>query len=84
MSCPEIVFQGIDQTLYTRLLSQATSSGVSFDGDKASMSGVEFDWTYDPQSNNLHITCTKKPFFIGCGTIQEKLTQLIQESRSAI
>lgn len=76
ISCPEITLEQIPQPLYDKLMSEATAAGAIFFGTKVSFDHCEFDWTYDPPSQTLHITCTKKPFFIDCQTIEQKIREL--------
>lgn len=84
MNCPEIVIDQVDETLYARLLNQATAAGACFDGAKASIKGCDFDWNYDAAAGTLHVTCTKKPFYFGCGVVESEIRKLVDEARTAI
>jgi hypothetical protein len=80
VSCPEIGFQ-IDQGLYAKLLAQAKQAGVTFDGESAAISGVQFLWNYDAPSGTLHVTCTKKPWIISCDQVAAKIADLIEKAK---
>ncbi len=82
--CPEITIEEVAQDLYDKLLSEATAAGAKFDGDKAEMSGCAFDWSYDPLSQTLHITCNKKPFFISCAQVEEKIRELVKGAKDVV
>lgn len=84
MDCPEITIDGIDQALYAKLLVQATDAGARFDGLKASISGIELQWNYDAEAQVLHVTCTKKPFYIGCGVIEHTIRDLADKAKGAL
>lgn len=84
MACPEITLEEIPQDLYDKLLSEATTAGAVFAGSKAHISGCEFDWEYDGPSATLHITCTKKPFFISCAQVEEKIRELVKGAKDVI
>ena len=81
MPCPEITFEGIDQALHDKLLAEANAGGVKFDGDKATVSGMELDWNYDAESQVLTVTCTKKPFFITCERVQSTIEGLVAKAK---
>ena len=57
------------------------AAGAQFDGDKATIDRIELDWQYDATSGIVDITCTKKPFCIGCGAIETKIRELIEKAR---
>lgn len=82
--CPEISIPQIDGDLYEKLLAEANSAGASFEGSKASISGLEFDWNYDLESQTLNVTCTKKPFYATCGEVENRIQELIQKARTSI
>jgi len=84
MNCPEIRIDEITPELYGRLLTEASSSGAKFDGTKASIQGLEFNWTYDAVSLTLHITCIKKPFWASCEVVEMKIRELVRKSSEAI
>jgi hypothetical protein len=84
VACPEITIEEIDGDLYAKLLAEAGAAGAKFDGSKASIEGLDFDWDYDIEAQVLHVTCTKKPFFIGCGQVESKIQELVAKAKGAI
>jgi hypothetical protein len=84
VNCPEITIEGIDGDLYRKLLAEANAAGAKFDGSKVSISGLEFDWNYDLEAQVLHVTCTKKEFFIRCPQVESKIRELVEKSKGSI
>lgn len=86
--CDQLSFSGVNQELYAKLLSEATTGGIAFDGNRASLhSGpisLEFDWDYQPTSATLYITCTKKPFIFSCGDVEERLRDLLAKAKESV
>jgi hypothetical protein len=78
--CAEITIGHIPEDLYGRLLAEASAGGAQFNGAKATISSAEFDWNYDAPSATLHITCTKKPFFISCDSVERQIRALVAAS----
>ncbi len=83
-SCPAITIEGVPQSLYDKLLSEATAAGAIFAGTKAYFDHCEFDWGYDAPSQTLSVTCTKKPFFIDCATIEQKIRELVSNVKDVV
>lgn len=84
VSCQEITIEQIDGALYAKLLAEATAAGAKFEGAQASISGLEFDWNYDEVAQALHVTCTKKPFYVGCDQVESRIRQLVEKSKGAL
>jgi hypothetical protein len=84
MSCEEITIEAVDPGVHARLLSAATVAGAQFDGTKATIHGLEFDWSYDAETQTLHVTCTKKPFWANCGEVESKVRELVKNAKGGI
>jgi hypothetical protein len=84
MACPEVTIEGIDSDLYGKLLAEANAAGAIFVGEKVYFEGLEFNWTHDAESQVVHFTCTKKPFFIGCDRIENQIRQLAAKAKGAV
>lgn len=82
--CPEITIEGIDQALHAKLLAEGTAAGAKFDGATATIEGCYFDWNYDAEAQTLHVTCTKKPFYVSCTAIQSKITEIVTKAKEGI
>jgi len=84
MSCPEIRIEEVPQDLYDKLLQEATAAGAKFEGTKAEIEGAQFDWSYDDISQTLHVTCLKKPFFISCDSIEQRIRELVLKAKDVV
>lgn len=82
--CPEITIPDVSQELYDKLLSEATAAGAKFSGQYANFDHCIFDWNYDAPSQTLHVTCQKKPFFIDCETIEQKIRELVNGAKDVV
>ena len=82
--CPEITIEQVSQDLHGKLLSEATAAGAKFDGSRATIEGLEFDWNYDGAAETLHVTCTKKPFYATCGTVESRIRELVEKAKGAV
>lgn len=81
--CPEITLT-VEPDLYERLLSMASASGARFDGNKATIEGLSFDWNYDLEAQQLHLTCTNKPFYASCKMIESRIRELLEKSKGEL
>jgi hypothetical protein len=84
VSCPEINLENIDPIFYGTLMRQTVAAGAQFNGTKVSISGCEFDWNYDAETQTLHCTCTKKPWDATCGIVESRIRDLVAKARGAI
>lgn len=81
MKCPEITLPDIDKPLYDKLLAEATAAGMQSHGNMVSIEGLYFDWNYDAEAAVLHVTCLKKPFFIGCDRVETEIRGLVEKAK---
>lgn len=81
MSCPEITFEGIDGDLYGKLLHQAIEAKAMFIGTTVQFESVKLEWNYDRESQALHVTCTKKPFYASCELVESKIRELVDKAK---
>jgi hypothetical protein len=84
VQCQEITFEDIDPLFYGALMRQCVAAGARFDGVKASINGLEFDWNYDADAQVLHVTCTRKPFFVTCLEVESKIHEQMAQAKGAI
>jgi hypothetical protein len=84
MSCQEITIEGIGKDFYGQLLAEASAAGGKFEGTKASIGGCEFNWSYDAETQGLHITCIKKPFYASCDTVESKIRELVAKAKESV
>lgn len=75
--CPEIRIENVSQETYNRLITELSKNGIQAkEGDELVFDHCHFIWKYENQT--LSITCTKKPFFISCDHINNKLLELFR------
>ncbi len=84
VSCAEIKIEGVDAVLYGKLLTEAVGVGATFEGTRASISGLEFDWSYDQPSRTLRVTCLRKPFYANCEQVETRIRDLVEKAKGAL
>lgn len=84
MPCAEITIEQIPLDLYAKLLNEATAAGAKFDGTKATLDGIELDWNYSPEVQILRVSCTKKPFYVNCGTVESHIRGLVEKAKTGV
>ena len=50
---------------------------------RASKMGVEVEWNYSPEKQELVLTCLQAPFFLGAEGVNAKLQALVTEALKA-
>ena len=80
MSCAAQVFSPVSAEQIEAIRLKAAGAGLILDGTygTAEHSGVKLDWIYDPMRQALTITCTGKPFIVGCGHVNQIVHDLIE------
>ncbi len=51
--------------------------------DRATKMGVEVEWSYSPEKQELVLTCLHAPFFLGADGVNAKLQELVNETLTA-
>ncbi len=89
MPCEALTFNNLTQEQYAALVKQlnaamrdqgTTGAGMSDLTGTAAHSGVTITWTYDPASSTLTITCTKKPFYVSCDYVADKIRGMLVDA----
>lgn len=79
MACDPITYSNVDgikwAAIKTAVEEQMPELSPMADAGSGSHYGVTLAWVW--ANNTLTITCTSKPFFVGCETIKEKLDAAI-------
>ena len=52
--------------------------GIESDSGEASKKGFTLSWTYDPDQQTLEIQCLKKPFFVPCGAVNDRIKRIAE------
>lgn len=75
------VFSGISPAKYATLLEQANSAGIPMSGNSgcASKMGVEVEWNYSPEKQELVLTCLRTPFFVTAQDVNTRLHELVSQ-----
>jgi hypothetical protein len=83
-SAPQ-VFSGITPAQYAKLTEKARVAGVAMNGDngRASRMGVEVEWSYSEERQELVLTCLQTPFLVSAHDINTKLRALVSETLRA-
>jgi hypothetical protein len=79
---PPRTFSGITTDQYAQLIIKAKASGLDLSGNSgtASKFGVEIQWTYSPESQQLTVQCLRTPMFVSAATVYGKLQALVEQS----
>jgi hypothetical protein len=79
---PPRTFSGITPDQYAQLIVKAKASGLDLSGNSgtASKFGVEIQWTYSPESQQLTVQCLRTPMFVSAATVYGKLQALVEQS----
>jgi hypothetical protein len=79
------VFIGITPAQYANLTQKARSAGIQMNGNsgRASKMGVEVEWHYSPERQELTLTCLHTPFFMSVDDVNTKLHTLVSDSLEA-
>jgi hypothetical protein len=79
------VFTGISPERYSKLTQKARSAGIEMNGNSGSATkmGVEVEWNYSPEDQELTLTCLHTPFFMSANDVNARLHALVSESLTA-
>jgi hypothetical protein len=63
-------------------MEKANNSGVPMSGNsgRASKMGVEVEWNYSPEQQELVLTCHRTPFFVSAEDVNAKLHELVKQA----
>ena len=78
-------FSGISPAQLERLQEKADAAGVEMSGPtgRASKKGVEVEWSYSEQTQELTVRCVHTPFFVRAEDVNAKLRSLVDEALSS-
>jgi hypothetical protein len=82
MSNAPQLFNNISPAQFAVLQQKAGAAGIPISGNSGSASkmGVEVEWNYSPDAQQLIIQCLKTPFFISAADVNQKIHGLITET----
>ena len=75
-------FSGISPAQYAKLIESAKAAGVDMSGNsgRATRMGVEVEWNYSSEKQELVLTCLRAPFFLSPAAINAKLHALVTQA----
>ena len=79
---PPRTFSGITPDQYAQLIVKAKAAGLELSGNSgtASKFGVEVQWNYSPESQQLTVQCLRTPMFVSASSVYGKLQSLVEQS----
>jgi hypothetical protein len=79
------VFSGITPSKYAALMEKANTAGVPMSGNsgRATKMGVEVEWNYSAEKQELVLTCHRTPFFVSAEDVNARLHALVHEALQA-
>ncbi len=79
------VFSGVTPAQFAKLTEKARATGVAINGNigRASRMGVEVEWNYSEQRQELTLTCHHTPFFVSAHDVNAQLYALVNETLTA-
>jgi hypothetical protein len=75
------VFTGVTPQQYAKLTTEARAAGIEMNGNtgRASKMGVEVEWNYSEEKQELVLTCLQTPFFVSADQVNQKLRTLVNQ-----
>jgi hypothetical protein len=79
------VFTGITPSQYALLGEKAREAGIDVSGKsgRTKKMGVEVEWNYCEEKQELVLTCLQTPFFLSTENVNAKLRSLVNETLTA-
>ena len=79
------IFDGITPAQYELLVHKARAAGIEMKGDsgRASRMGVEVEWQYSPEKQELTLTCLRTPFFVSAEDVNARLRAVVNAALKA-
>jgi hypothetical protein len=78
------VFSGITLNHYAKLTEKARANGIAMNGNSGSASkyGVELEWNYEPEAQQLTVKCLRTPVFVSVATVYSQLREMVEQSKA--
>jgi hypothetical protein len=76
------VFSGITAAKFQKLIEMANAAGVDITGNsgRANKMGIEIEWNYSEQEQQLELTCLHTPFFVSMDSVNTKLRDMVNQA----
>ena len=78
------VFSSITLNHYAKLTEKARANGIAMNGNSGSASkyGVELEWIYEPEAQQLTVKCLRTPLFVPAAAVYSQLREMVEQSRA--
>ena len=76
MACDPLTYSGVDASKWAcakDVVSREYGISIASDRGEASERGFTLKWTYDAAEQTLQIQCSKKPFLVPCGIVNNRV-----------
>ena len=79
------IFDRITAAQYELLAENARAAGIDMKGNSGRVSrmGVEVEWDYSPEKQELTLTRLRTPFFVSAKDVNARLRAVVNESLKA-
>jgi hypothetical protein len=76
------IFSNIAPEQWAKLMQKANASGMEMSGNcgRANRMGVEVEWNYSEQLQQLELTCLRAPFFMSADDVNAKLRDMVNQT----
>ena len=63
-------------------MEKARGAGIEMQGNSGSATkfGVEVEWNYSPETQDLTLQCLRTPFFLTAADVDAKIQSLVNEA----
>jgi hypothetical protein len=80
-SAPQ-TYKDITPDQYAKLAEKARGAGIEMQGNSGSASkfGVEVEWKYAPETQELTLQCVKTPIFLKAADVDAKLRDMVHQT----
>ena len=76
------VFKGITPEQFAKLTAKAQAAGIGLNRNSgtAEKFGVEVEWNYQPETQELTLHCLRTPFFVKMEDVNAKIKAMVKDS----
>jgi len=82
VACDQLLYADVDGSKWARVKDAVGRAyGMTIDSERgqAARRGFTLKWTYDPTAQTLQIQCSKKPFFVSCRKVNDRIKHMAEE-----
>jgi hypothetical protein len=79
VACEPLSYSEVDDSKWEsvrNLVAREYDIPIESESGEASKKGFTLSWTYDRDQRTLEIQCVKKPFFVPCGAVNDRIKGL--------